>query len=69
MVRPSGVIGRLLAGDIARGGPWFMAGDWGRPCGEMRIPGDGGPRGPFCWGRGLTGRVERHVRGTTPCAE
>ena len=29
---PVGVIGRLPAGDMARGGPWFMAGDIGRPC-------------------------------------
>lgn len=43
-------------------------GDEARPAGTTggpRIPGEP-VRGPFCCGRGLTGRVERHVRGTTP---
>jgi hypothetical protein len=87
---PLGVMGRLPAGDIERGGPLFMAGDigrpWplagdigrfcmlagdiGRPCGGTRMPGGGGPLAagePFCCGRGLTGRVDRQVLGTTPC--
>lgn len=39
----------------------------GRPWLPIGCP--GGVRGPFCCGRGLTGRVERQVLGTTPCFE
>lgn len=67
MGRPCGVIGR----------PWGVIGrPWGamlRPCGVIGRPPlglTGGPmRPPPGGGRGLTGRVDRHVRGTTPCSE
>lgn len=55
---------RPLAGDIERGTLEPVA-DW---TGGLRRFGGGAPRGATVpAGRGLTGRVDRHVRGATPC--
>ena len=60
-------------GDMAQGarlaGPGDPAGDDGRWTGRAARP-EGDPLGPgvrALLGRGFTGRVDRHVRGATPC--
>lgn len=53
--------GRMPCGVIGRW-PWGVIGRW--PEGELDPLG-----GPPCGGRGFTGRVDRHVRGATPCRD
>jgi hypothetical protein len=65
--RPSGVDGNGPVGVMGR--PSAVIGAWGIRCiCGPRMPG-WPTRGPFCCGRGLTGLVERQVRGTTPWRE